>query len=94
MITDPADADLPVYSLSNLPLIVFARNPIVSVELKSVIKFTLIVATSIVLPTKIGLDGSYAESGKLLLEKPGKDVSVELNVRGCELAPEEMMKTD
>ena len=94
IIIDPADADLPIYSLSKLPLIVYACNPIVSVAVKSVTKFTLIMAVSIVLPIKIGLSGSYPDSGKLFLENLGKDVSPGefLKTRELELGPEKIIK--
>ena len=93
-ITEPIVPDLPVYSLSILPLIVYARNPIVSVAVKSDDKPTLIMTVSIALPTKMGLVTSYAESEKFLLENAGKTVSSGefANVKGLELGPEKMIK--
>ena len=95
-ITPPVVPDLPVYSLSMLPLIVYPRNPIVSVAVKSDDKPTLITAVSIVLPTKIGLSALYPESGKFFFEKLGKAVSYREfpRIRELELAPEKMIKND
>lgn len=48
----PVLPDLPVYSLSILPLIVYDRNPIVSAGVKADDRPTLTMEVSIVLPTK------------------------------------------